>query len=131
MHINLPLDAECNPKLKYSMHPGSCRMAKFVIAAGMQGKYWEMNNLLFDKEYQNDEEMFKDAKKIGINIDKLKTDFASTKVEEKLAKDINEGNSIGIDGTPAFRINQESHVGIVPYEEFKARLIKAGAIERK
>ena len=52
-------------------------------------------------------------------------------VNNKLKKDINDGNSIGIDGTPAFRINLETHVGIVPYEEFKEKLIKAGAKERK
>ena len=131
VHINLPLDAECNPKLKQSMHPGSCEMAKFAIAAGLQDKYWEMNNMLFDKEYKSREEILKDAKKLGLNIEKLQADFDSEYVNNKLKKDINDGNSIGIDGTPAFRINLETHVGIVPYEEFKEKLIKAGAKERK
>ena len=48
-----------------------------------------------------------------------------------LKKEIDEAINLGIDGTPAIRINMETHVGIIPYEELKAKLIKAGAKERK
>lgn len=131
VHHNLPLDMECNPSLTSQMHAGSCKLAKYAIAAGYQGKYWDMNNMLFDKEYENEEEMLADAKKLGLNIEKLKEDAYSEKTAQELRKEIDEATNLGIDGTPAIRINMETKVGIMPYEELKEKLIKAGAKERK
>ena len=131
VHHNLPLDKDCNSALSTQMHPGSCLMAKYAIAAGYQGKYWDMNSLLFDKEFQGEESILNNAKSIrGLNIEKLKQDAHSEKTQKELQKEIDEANHIGIDGVPAIRINIETHVGIMPYEELKTKLIKAGAIER-
>lgn len=134
IHHNLPLDTACNSTMKYQMHPGSCTMAKYAIAAGYQGKYWDLNNMLFDQkdgEYMDEEKLLRDAKKLGLNIKKLKEDAYSEKVAQEIQREIKESSEFGIDGTPAFRINLETHVGILPYDEFKERLIKAGATERK
>lgn len=132
VHHNLPLDMECNPKLKQQMHEGSCLMAKYAIAAGYQGKYWDMNNMLFDKEFSGEDSILQNAAQIkGLNIEKLKKDAHGPEVAKELQKEIEEATQFGIDGTPAFRINQETRIGIMPYEEFKAKLINAGAKERK
>lgn len=132
VHHNMPLDKECNPSLPQQMHEGSCLMAKYAIAAGYQGKYWDMNNMLFDKEFQGEDSILQNASAIkGLNINKLKEDAHSAKVAEELQREIKEADDFGIDGTPAFRINQETKVGIMPYEEFKEKLIKAGAKKRR
>ena len=131
VHHNLPLDMECNPMMKSQMHSGSCLLAKYAIAAGLQGKYWDMNNMLFDKEFVDEEDVLKAAKDIkGLDVEKLKADAYSDKVNNELKKEIKESIDLGIDGTPAIRINMETHVGIIPYEELKAKLIKAGAVEK-
>ena len=132
VHHNLPLDMECNPLLKTQMHEGSCMLAKYAIAAGYQGKYWDMNNMLFDKEFQGEQSILENAKSIkGLDIEQLKKDAYSEETLKELKREINEANAIGIDGTPAIRINMETKVGIMPYEELKQKLIKAGAVERK
>ena len=64
-------------------------------------------------------------------MDKLQQDAHSKDVESELLKDIDRANELGIDGTPAMRINMETQVGIVNYDELKAKLLKAGAKERK
>ncbi len=131
VHHNVPLDTECNPMMKRQMHPGSCMLSRYAIAAGLQGKYWDMNNLLFDEEFVSEEEILEAAQKIkGLNIEKLKADVNSEKVKQELKKEIDDAIKIGIDGTPAIRLNMETHVGVMPYEELKAKLIKAGAVER-
>ena len=123
---------ECNPMMKRQMHPGSCMLSRYAIAAGLQGKYWDMNNLLFDEEFVSEEEILEAAQKIkGLNIEKLKADVNSEKVKQELKKEIDDAIKIGIDGTPAIRLNMETHVGVMPYEELKAKLIKAGAVERR
>lgn len=132
VHHNLPLDIECNNLLKTQMHEGSCLLAKYAIAAGKQGKYWDMNNILFDKEFTGEDSILKNAKTIkGLNITKLKEDAHSAEVKNIIQKEINDSRTFGIDGTPAIRINLETKIGIMPYEELKLKLIKAGAIERK
>ncbi len=131
VHHNLPLDMDCNPMMKSQMHPGSCLLSQYAIAAGLQGKYWDMNNMLFDKEFVDEEDVLKAAKDIkGLDIEKLKSDAHGEKVSAELKKEIKEAIELGIDGTPAIRINMETHVGIIPYEELKAKLIKAGAVEK-
>ena len=131
VHHNLPLDIECNPALPGQMHAGSCLMAKYAIAAGYQGKYWDMNALLFDKEFQGEESILENAKAIkGLNVEKLEQDAHSEKVLKELQKEIEEANNLGIEGVPAIRINIETKIGIMPYEELKEKLIKAGAVER-
>lgn len=132
VHHNLPLDMDCNPMMEQQMHAGSCLMAKYAIAAGMQGKYWDVNNLLFDKEFQGEEDMLNNLKNIkGLDIEKLKKDAYSREVAAELKREVQDAIDLGIDGTPAIRINMETKVGIMPYEELKEKLIKAGAEERK
>lgn len=131
IHHNLPLDMECNKLLNAQMHEGSCLMAKYALAAGKQNKFWNMNNILFDKEYQGEESILKYAKSIkGLNIEKLKKDAYSEEISKQIEQEIKDANIYGIDGTPAIRINLETKIGIMPYEELKAKLIKAGAVER-
>lgn len=134
VHHNLPLDMECNATMRSQMHPGSCMMARYAIAAGYQGKYWDMNNMLFDQkegEFLDEEKLLKAAKKLGLNVTKLREDAYSPKVAEEIQKEIKGATELGIDGTPALRINIETKVGIMPYDELKEKLIKAGAKERK
>ena len=91
-----------------------------------------MNNMLFDKEFQGEQSILENAKSIkGLDIEQLKKDAYSEETLKELKREINEANAIGIDGTPAIRINMETKVGIMPYEELKQKLIKAGAVERK
>lgn len=131
VHHNLPLDIACNPNLKEQMHEGSCRLAKYSVAAGYQGKYWDMNNLLFDKKFETEDQMLKEAARLGINTRKLKEDAYSDEVAKEIQREIKEAVDFGIDGTPALRINMDTKIGIMPYEELKEKLIKAGAKERK
>ena len=112
------------------MHEGSCLLAKYSIAAGKQGKYWDMNSFLFDKENLSEDEVLKGAKTLGLNVEQLKQDAYSKEVAKQLEKEIDDAAKLGIDGTPAIRINLETHIGIEPYDELKARLLKAGAKEK-
>lgn len=131
VHHNLPLDMACNSNLKTQMHEGSCRLAKYSIAAGKQGKYWDMNDLLFDKEFESEDQLLTAAARLGLDTRKLKEDAYSDETAQEIQKEISEAVALGIDGTPALRINMETKIGIMPYEELKEKLIKAGAVERK
>ena len=130
VHHNLPLDSDCNKYMPGQMHQGSCLLAKYANAAAKQNKLWDLNIFMFDKENLTEEELLKGAKSLGINAEQLKIDAHSEEAAKQLEKEIDDATKLGIDGTPAIRINLETHIGIEPYEDLKARLIKAGAKEK-
>ena len=133
VHHHLPLDGDCNPNVSKgrSEHLGSCLMAKYAIAAEKQGKFWDMNDLLFENTPKNEKEILALSKKIRLNTKELKADANSEEVKNKLLDDIKLADKYEVGGTPTFFIGMQKHLGAVPYYELKELLIKSGAKERK
>lgn len=130
VHKNLPLDMECNKNITMPFHENSCKMARYVYAAKLQGRFWPLNDELFDKQPKTEEGILKIAKEAGFNIIKLKADANSTKAKDEVQKDIEDSVNLNIDGTPALVINGKKYTGIKPYYDLKQLLIKAGAVEK-
>lgn len=130
VHRNLPLDMECNGYLLQPFHQGSCMEARYAMAAEKQGKFWDMNTALFDKQPKTEADVIKLAEKLGLDIDKLQEDASSIEIANELKEEIKEANSRGINGTPATVIGNDQFIGIKPYNVYKEELIKLGA-ERK
>ena len=118
IHRNLPLDTECNVYLRGQMHPGACLDSRYAIAAENQGKFWEMNNELFDKKPKTENEILEIAKHLKFDVEQLKKDANSPETYEKLNNDIEYAYSHNIDATPTITVNNQKVVGLKPYEEF-------------
>ena len=91
-----------------SFHPNAKPAAKSALAAGEQGKYWEMVDILLQPGQSLAEEDFKAAaKKIGLNVDKFMKDYKDKDVqwEAILQKDMDLGTRVDVMGTPTFYIN--------------------------
>lgn len=97
-----------------TMHPNAKAAAAAAEAAGLQGKYWEMHNKLY--ETQNDwnnlstdkrTDIFVSfAKEIGVkDTEKFKTDMSGQEVNKKINFDLALGNKAGVTGTPTFYLN--------------------------
>lgn len=128
---NMPLDGECNP-LVTKGHNGSCRMAKYALAAKKQGKYWEVNEKLFDQTPDSEAQIIKSLKGIkGLNMKQLKADAASDEIASELKNEIDEGIKQNIEATPTIIINMEKITGNIPYYDLKEKLLKSGAEEKK
>ena len=119
VHKNLPLDTECNKNLRNPFHEGSCRMARYAIAAENQGKFWEMDAKLFELQPNNDQEILDIAKTLDLDVKKLEEEANSQEMHAQLLKDIDEATSKGINATPTMVINGQVHVGMKPYSELK------------
>ena len=129
-HVNMPLDMECNKYLPQPFHVGSCRLAKYAIAAEKQDKFLEINSLFFEKQPQTDEAIIEIAKELNLDIEKLQKDANSPETLQKIKNDIDKGVALGIAGTPSTVIDGKLYVGLKPYTELKELLIKAGAKKR-
>jgi protein-disulfide isomerase len=96
-----------------SIHQNAFAGARAAEAAALQGKFWEMHDALYDSsDWQvwstssNPTPYFNQyAQELGLNVSKFKTDFAGTQVDDTVTADMNEGNKLGIDGTPTFYLD--------------------------
>lgn len=128
---NLPLDSACNPYLAGQIHENSCMLAKFAIAAKAQGKFWDMNELLFENTPKTEQEVVGLARKMKFDIPDLYNDINSPETQKELQKEIKTATEEGIIGTPTLIINMNKYTGVMPYYELKEKLIKMGAVKRK
>jgi protein-disulfide isomerase len=87
--------------------------SRIAEAAGLQGRFWEMHDLLYGSQVlwtraTNPEELFNAlAKSAGLDLDRLKKDMESDQVKARIAADQERGTSMGVSRTPAIFINGE------------------------
>jgi len=87
--------------------------AQAAQAAGLQGKFWEMHDVLFISQeiwspmtQEQATETFKQyAKELGLDVEKFAKDISSNEVLEKIAADEKSANAAGLDHTPTFFLN--------------------------
>lgn len=98
----------------YSIHPDAGIAAQAAEAAGLQGKYWAMHDLLYTDQTtwvasapsSVVAEFFNGyATQLGLNVTQFDTDINSAKVLNKIANDVTTGNNAQVDHTPTFFIN--------------------------
>jgi len=94
--------------------------AMTVFALGGNDAFWKFHDTLFQNQRSLSEENFeKWAVAAGVDGAKFKAAYASKKNAAKVDEDMAMSKSIGVTGTPAFRINGITLVGAQPYEKFK------------
>lgn len=79
--------------------------AKAVLAAGLQGNYWEMKARLFEEWGQLDRQShFRIARDLGLNSNKFLLDYDSNAIARRAEDERRLGQSIGVKTTPTFLI---------------------------
>ena len=102
-----------------SLHPGATKAHEAARCANEQGKFWPYHDKLFAAPPKSSPEIFKGfAKEIGLDVGRFETCFDGGKYQADIKKDIEEGNRIGVTGTPAFFINGRLVSGAQPLEAF-------------
>lgn len=93
------------------IHPNAMVAARAAEAASLQGKFWEMHDLLFQNQTTwsgmgNPSPVFEQyAKSLNLDIEKFKADSASSAVLETINADVQEAQSYDASATPTFILN--------------------------
>jgi protein-disulfide isomerase len=124
IHRHYPLDAECNSMLAgKEFHVRACELSRVAFCAARQGRFWEMNDLLFQRqsEIRGDKATAEDlARRLELDVDRFQCCMTSEDTAAHIAADLREGASYQIRGTPAFVVDGEVYLGKVPTTVLKA-----------
>jgi protein-disulfide isomerase len=95
-----------------SLHPNAFAGARAAEAAGYQGKYWQMHDMLYENQTSwsqasNPTTFFNGyAKLLGLNTTQFTKDYASTKTNDAINADLNAFDKTGDEkATPTFYLN--------------------------
>lgn len=96
-----------------SKHPNARAAAAAAEAAGLQEKYWDMHNKIFESQNtwgnlgaNERTKFFVDyAGELGLDKDRFTTDLTSSKVNQKISFDQAVGKKAGAEATPTFLLN--------------------------
>ena len=106
-----------------SIHPQAQRAAEAARCAQDQGKFWEYHDVLFTQSPQLAvEDLRRYAGQVGLDVKKFDGCLAAGTHKAAVQRDLDEGNRLGVTGTPAFFINGRTLSGAQPLEAF-TRLI--------
>jgi protein-disulfide isomerase len=103
-------------------HQHAIAAASAAEAAGLQGKFWEMHDLLYENQKTWHEafdvrpifEGF--AKQIGLDMNRYQNDLNGDQVAQRILNDGKRGHSMGVKGTPTVFLNGRE----VPFESLPA-----------
>ncbi|MFA6608789.1 MAG: thioredoxin domain-containing protein [Candidatus Paceibacterota bacterium] len=114
------------------IHQNALLAAKASEAASLQGKFWEMHDIIYAKQNEwsealNARDIFSVyATTIGLDTKKFSKDLNSKEIEDKILAEYSEGIKLGVMGTPTFFINGKMIENPQSIEAFD-RLIKDAA----
>ena len=97
-------------------HPHAEHAAEAAEAAGAQGKFWEMHDLLYEKQDAlEDEDLLRYAKALHLDVPRFVKDMEEHRYADRVREDFSSGVRSGVNGTPSFFINGARHDG--PFDE--------------
>jgi protein-disulfide isomerase len=91
-------------------HPHAQHAAEVAEAAAAQGKFWEMHDLLYQRQSAlADEDLVAYAQQLGLDADRVRRELATHVHAARVREDLSSGERSGVSGTPRFFINGRRH----------------------
>ena len=89
-----------------AMHSYARKAAIAALAAGKQGKFWEIHEKLFANQNDlSDTKVEAIAGEIGLDMEQFKKDLQDTAIASLIDRDLNDGRRVNIPGTPGIYVN--------------------------
>ena len=111
------------------IHPHAHMSAIAAEAAGKQGKFWEMHDMIFENQNKlNTNYLLSLAKDIGLDLAQFDKDSKSKEILNKIETDFESGIRSGVNGTPTFFLNGYP---LLTYDETYESLLDAVRLENE
>ena len=108
-HFHYPIDADCNPHVKRTIHPNACAAAQALEAARIIGgaeAARRMSRLLYQRQAQLQLRRFTDwAVEIGLDRAAFEAAMADERVAQRVRADVDLAESMGINRSPALYVD--------------------------
>ena len=96
----------------HTKHPRAPALAAAAEAAALQGRFWELHDLLYaDQGRQEDPHLWRHAKKLGLDLDRFEADRRSGIVAARVKRDVRAAMRAGVATTPTLFIAGRAEAG--------------------
>lgn len=113
------------------IHPNAEPAARAAEAAGKQGKFWEMHDILFERQNEWSNQLGaigkinEYAQELGLDMEQFNADLVSDEIKDLVNADHSEATGAGLNSTPSFFINAKKIPNPQSIEEFRQMLTDA------
>ena len=127
------------PKLRFAYrnfplresHPHAEQAAEAAEAAAAQGKFWEMHDRLFERQFALDGEyLIEYAGDLGLDVARFRKELTSGAYAPRVREDFRSGVLSGVNGTPTFFVNGVRYDDSWEFEPLLAALEEAAVATR-
>jgi len=95
------------------VHPDAQLAAEASEAAGAQGKFWEMHDLLLShQDALSPSDLVGYAEELGLDSDRFEDELRRREYASRVSRDVASADESGVSGTPTFFINGRRHYGV-------------------
>jgi protein-disulfide isomerase len=110
------------------VHPHAELAAEAAEAAGAQGRFWEMHDLLLEhQDALRFDDLIGYAEQLGLDVDRFRDDLLNHRYAGRVARDVDSADASGVSGTPTFFINGRRRQGAYDIATLEAAVKAAGA----
>ena len=110
------------------VHPRAQAAAEAAEAAAEQGAFWEMHDLLLDRQDElKASDLIRHAEELGLDVERFESDLQRHAGGERIAEDVDSADLSGVSGTPTFFINERRHHGAYDIDTLSAAVRAARA----
>jgi protein-disulfide isomerase len=105
------------------VHPRAEAAAEVAEAIGLQGKFWEIHDTLFENQRDlSTEGLMRYIKEVGGDVERATKDIQGGAPRQRVEADFEGAIRSGANGTPTFFVNGERYDGSWAYEPFSEYL---------
>lgn len=112
-------------------HKNAYPAALAAEAAGRQDKFWEMHDILFERQDEwsnlsNPQDKFEEyAAELELDIELFTADYESDETRQKIDADMLSASQLGVNATPTFYLNGRKSSPVRSYQDFSSQIQEA------
>ncbi|HVF51912.1 MAG TPA: thioredoxin domain-containing protein [Pyrinomonadaceae bacterium] len=118
-------------------HEHAVNAARAAEAAGRQGRFWEMHDMIYEQQdvWKNDPDVRARfttyARTLGLNVERFQADMTAPAIMERIIADQTRGRAVGVSGTPTIFVDgREVEAASGTYDGLRAK-IDAALMQKK